>query len=116
MQPAELVEAESCAIPLGATGSDRVKFSQVYLESFPIPANTFVNRLMRIDILEHHSVASPNMGKLNPNRRATLEILTTLKVLEASEFVETLNDDELRARCESMLINTGSTDTLIREA
>ncbi len=116
MQAAELVNTESCAVQLGATGSDREKFRHINSESFPNLANTFVNSLLRIGILEHYWVAGPNLYKLNPNRKATLETLTTLEVLEASEFVETLHDDELRVRCESMLINTGSPDTLIREA
>ena len=98
------------------TGSDREKFRHINSESFPNLANTFVDSLLRIGILEHYWVAGPNLYKLNPNRKATLETLTTLEVLEASEFVETLHDDELRVRCESMLINTGSPDTLIREA
>jgi len=116
MQAAELVNAEACAVQLGATGSDRRKFSQINSEPFPEPANTFVNNLMRIGVLEHYWVAGPNMYKLNPNRKGTLETITTLEVLENIEFVETLGDDELRVRCESLLINTGSADTLIREA
>ncbi|MCH8801238.1 MAG: hypothetical protein IH963_10050 [Chloroflexi bacterium] len=116
ISPANLTSAEHCALQLGIISADRETFRKANFATFPVLANTFINRLIQVGVLEHDWVAGTNSHKLNPNRKPTLAMLTTHEGLEITEFVETLHDAGLRSRCESMLINTGSPDTLIREA
>ena len=101
---------------IGIRSADREQFRQANRDHFPALANDFVNRLIRVGVLEPNWVAGGNLHQLNPERKETLQMLTTLEGLATTEFVETLRDDVLRARCEAMVINTGSPDTLIREA
>ena len=117
IQPSALVHAEACAVQLGIASANREQFRKANTETFPEYANPFVNRLIQVGILEHDwTTGGQNHFKLNPDRKETLQTLTTLEGLATTEFVETLHDDILRVRCEAMVINTGSPDTLIREA
>ena len=114
IQPSALVRAEACAVQIGIAPVNREQFRKVNRDTFPEPANAFVNRLIQVGVLEHDWVTGYHY-KLNPERKETLQMLTTLEGLATTQFVETLHDDVIRARCEAK-INTGSPDTLIREA
>ena len=116
IQPSALVHAEACAVQIGIAPVNREQFRKTTFDTFPEFANDFVNRLIQIGVLERNWVLGGNLFKLNPERKETLRLLTTLEGLATTEFVETLHDDVLRAHCEAMVINTGSPDTLIREA
>lgn len=114
--PSDLVNAEACAVQLGIASMDRESFRKANADTFPDMANTFVNQLIQVGILEHDWVAGRYQHKLNPERKEALEMLTTLEGLATTEFVEALHDKSLRARCQAMVINTGAADTLVREA
>ncbi len=72
--------------------------------------------MIQVGILERDWVAGGSLHKLNLERKEALEMLTTLEGLTTTEFVEALHAKSLRARCQAMVINTGSADTLVREA
>jgi len=114
--PAALVHAEACAVEVGIDQSHRQQFPRNNPEFTDI-ANAFVNRLIRVGVLERNWAAGGNsIFKLNPEHTETLHAMTTGEGLANVGFVETLNDSVLRARCQMFLITGGKSDTLLREA
>ncbi len=116
IDPSGLVNAEACANQLGIQSKDREQFRKDNRDTFPDLANPFVNRLIQVGVLERDWVGHGNVYKLNPERKETLKMLTTLEGITTTDFVEGLHDESLRSRCEAMVINVGSADTLVREA
>ena len=52
ISPSELVNAEACAVQIGIASANREQFRKANADTFPGLANTFVNRLIQVGILE----------------------------------------------------------------
>ena len=112
-----LVDPDGCAIALDLTGQQRQSFARVNRPTFAQIANRFVNRLVQAGIVERDwSTMSDKLYLLNPEKSTALDSITSLEGFSTLEFVETLNDPELRLRCEEIALRGTPVDTLVRDA
>jgi len=117
IDPSALTNGEFCAMTLGSSGNARVEFAGINRNTFPDAANTFVNRLIKSGVLEHDwATGRSGIYKLSPEMTTSLEVIITLEGMEISEFVDTLDDSELKKRCEIVVLRAGKPDSLLREA
>lgn len=113
-----LVNPEACGIMLGYPSQIVVQFGRLNRETFSGIANTHVNRLISANILQRDWTqgGSSNLFLLSPERSASLDSFTTLVGVSTYAFVETLDDDVLRTRCEAAVLAGSPPDSLLREA
>ncbi len=116
MQMEELVNSEGCWIQLDLPPQYRERFrKQNPVESFGRVANRFLNQLVRAGILERDWTSSPHY-RVTPEGMATLTTFTTSEAIATAEFVQTVQDNELRARADFVVLRGGKPDSLLREA
>ena len=117
---ASLVHPGACVRALNLRSRELQLFPRVNSEGQPTftqIANRFVNRLVQTGIVERDwSTMSDKQYLLNPEKSKALESITSLQGFSTLEFAETLNDPELRSRCEEIAIRGTPVDTLVRDA
>ena len=117
ISPSNLVHPEACAVQVGIPQPDRLNFGTLNRDSFGPTANSFVNRLIQVQILQQDwSGGGSDWFLLNVEMSGSLEMLTTVEGTTTTEVIEALDDDELRSRCETVVLRAGKPDSLLREA
>ena len=113
-----LVNPEHCAIETGMSNGARRIFVQTNKDTFPRIANTFVNRLIDTQIIERDWTQGDayEVYRLNPDRAVSLELRTTPEGIATVEFVESLEDGDLRLRCEAAALRAAPPESMLREA
>ena len=113
-----LVNPDHCAIETGMRNGDRRIFVQTNKDTFPRIANTFVNRLIDTQIIERDWTQGEayEVYRLSPERAVSLELRTTPEGIATVEFVEGLEDGDLRLRCEAAALRAAPPESMLRDA